>query len=270
MTNNDPLGETNPYSATGMAGNHPASSGPCRPARSYLPWLLVGGAVVIGIGLLLPMVRNPGPAVYRMSCGNNLKQIALALHIYEQVHGSFPPAFTVDADGKRLHSWRTLILPYLEYQALYDSIDLDAAWDDPVNQTAYEASVPVFQCAAAQIPANCTNYLGAVGEDAFWHPTRARTLSEIKAESKYSIMIAEVPAALAVHWMCPTDSDERTFMAITRDYGLGQHSSGYQVARADGSVTFLHHDTDLRHAEVCSESRRTSSPLRSKPPLGNQ
>ena len=45
-------------------------------------------------------------------CVNNLKQIALALHNYEEVYKVLPPAYTVDAQGRPLHSWRTLILPY--------------------------------------------------------------------------------------------------------------------------------------------------------------
>ena len=73
-----------------------------------------------------------------MQCANNLKQIALALRNYESVYHALPPAYTVDAEGKPLHSWRTLILPYLEQQALYDKIDLSKPWDDPANKEAYE------------------------------------------------------------------------------------------------------------------------------------
>src|SRR5258708_3361414 len=65
------------------------------------------------IGLLLPAPRSARPAARRAQCNNNLKQIALALQNYEQAHKALPPAYTVDAEGRPLHSWRTLILPYL-------------------------------------------------------------------------------------------------------------------------------------------------------------
>src|SRR5262249_20258199 len=75
--------------------------------------LVVFGIIAILIFLFLPAVRSSGPAVLRVQCTNNLKQIALALYNYEQEHKALPPAYTVDANGRPLHSWRTLILPYL-------------------------------------------------------------------------------------------------------------------------------------------------------------
>ena len=55
---------------------------------------------------------------------NNLKQIALAMHNYHDVHRTFPPAYQADASGKPLLSWRVLILPYLEQDALYREFHL--------------------------------------------------------------------------------------------------------------------------------------------------
>jgi len=50
-------------------------------------------------------------------CKNNLKQIGLAFHDYHDKFGSFPPAYTVDSNGRLLHSWRSLLLPYLAQQS---------------------------------------------------------------------------------------------------------------------------------------------------------
>ena len=98
--------------------------------------LMALGTIVLLIALLLPAVRTAGPAARRAQCTNNLKQIALALHNYEQEHKALPPAYTVDATGRPLHSWRTLILPYLEQESLYRSIDLSKPWDDRSNAKA--------------------------------------------------------------------------------------------------------------------------------------
>jgi type II secretory pathway pseudopilin PulG len=95
--------------------------------------------------LMLPAGRVSRPAARRTQCKNNLKQVALALHNYADDHHALPPAYTVDAKGRPLHSWRTLILPYLDEQALYDSIDLSKPWDDPKNADAHEASLFSFR-----------------------------------------------------------------------------------------------------------------------------
>ena len=48
---------------------------------------------------------------------NNLRKSRLALHNYHQANGCFPPAYIADKNGKPMHSWRVLILPYMEYDS---------------------------------------------------------------------------------------------------------------------------------------------------------
>ncbi len=95
--------------------------------------LAVLAILALLIAFLLPATRSSRGAARRAQCTNNLKQIALALHNYEQAYKSFPPAYTVDANGRPLHSWRTLILPFLEQESLYRAIDLSKPWNDPAN-----------------------------------------------------------------------------------------------------------------------------------------
>ena len=102
---------------------------------------------IIGImaATFLPAVSSTGrrgPWYWKTHCKNNIKQIALALLMYEQAHGSFPPAYTADADGTPLHSWRVLILPYIEQQRLYDQYDFDEPWDGP-NNSQLHGMMPV-------------------------------------------------------------------------------------------------------------------------------
>lgn len=129
-----PVGVTvsdNPYQVDQLTDSPPKQPS---KALSCFGWALAFVVVMLVIvGLLLPATRRARPAVYRMHCSNNLKQISLALHNYEETYRSFPPAWTVDENGNRLHSWRTMILPYLEQKPLYDSIDLSKPWDDPAN-----------------------------------------------------------------------------------------------------------------------------------------
>ena len=78
---------------------------PKRQRRFTLIELLVLMAILgILIALLLPATRFSRYAARRAQCTNNLKQIALALHNYERMYQALPPAYTVDANGRPLHS----------------------------------------------------------------------------------------------------------------------------------------------------------------------
>jgi hypothetical protein len=68
--------------------------------------------------------------VFRME----MTQIALAMHSYYDEHRELPPAVVRDKTGKPLYSWRVLLLPYLEQQALYKEFRLDEPWDSPHNK----------------------------------------------------------------------------------------------------------------------------------------
>ena len=74
--------------------------------------------------LFQPAMQAFWEANRRTICGENVHRITLAMLLYEHEHGTLPPAWTVDADGNPLHSWRVLLLPYLGEQELYAKIRL--------------------------------------------------------------------------------------------------------------------------------------------------
>jgi hypothetical protein len=59
--------------------------------------------------------------------------VALALHNYHDKHGRLPPAVVYGEDGKPLHSWRVLLLPFIAQGELYREFKLDEPWDSPHN-----------------------------------------------------------------------------------------------------------------------------------------
>lgn len=213
------------------------------PPQSGLPVLLLKvlggiGITLILISLLLPATRQARPAARRSACKNNLKQIGLALHNYADKYGAFPPAYTVDRYGNPLHSWRTLILPYIDYEPLYNTIDLSVPWDDPVNAEAVKASISTFHCPGTNPGADLTTYLAVVGPNSCLRPDQPRRFSEITDGLDHTLAIVEVPLSSAVHWMSPMDADEDLVLSFAKEAQL-PHNSGTHGLFADGHVDFI-------------------------------
>jgi prepilin-type N-terminal cleavage/methylation domain-containing protein/prepilin-type processing-associated H-X9-DG protein len=101
-------------------------SSPSRARRAFtLVELLVVIAIIgILVALLLPAVQAAREAARRMQCTNNLKQLGLAIHNYISRNNETLPT---GAQGNNRHGVFTWMLPYLEQQNLYDTIDLSQA-----------------------------------------------------------------------------------------------------------------------------------------------
>jgi prepilin-type N-terminal cleavage/methylation domain-containing protein/prepilin-type processing-associated H-X9-DG protein len=205
--------------------------------------LVVLGVIVVLTALLLPCPPWTGKmcVARHAQCVNNLKQIALALHQYEQEYDALPPAYTADADGRPLHSWRTLILPYLEQTRLYESIDLTKPWNDPANARALAASVPSYHCPSSSGEPNATTYLAIVAPGGCFDPTRPRRLLDITDAHESTLMVIEVGAEHAVPWMAPADADETKVMSLG-SAAKPPHGGGRNVSFVDGGVRFLKAD----------------------------
>jgi prepilin-type processing-associated H-X9-DG protein len=209
-----------------------------RPRFPLVGLLMSVALIAVLIALFLPAIRTARPAAFRMQCSNNLKQIGLALLNYESEHKALPPAYTVDASGRPLHSWRTLILPYMDEERLYRTIDLSKPWDDPANAKALGNAPHAFRCPATPDPQNKTTYLASAGPDACLMPGRPRRLEDITDGASNTLMVIEVGVENAVPWMAPVDAGEDLVLSLGPNTKLA-HRGGVTAGFVDGSVKFL-------------------------------
>jgi len=113
-----------------------------RSGFTLIEVLVVIAIIATLAALLLPAVASVREAGRRVQCGNNLKQLALALHNYHAVHGIFPPSMQASSsdpmpeNSSRSHAnWIITILPFIEEQALYDTFDFKTKLD-AMNSTS--------------------------------------------------------------------------------------------------------------------------------------
>lgn len=142
----------------------------CRKAFTLVELLVVIAIIGILVALLLPAVQAAREAARRMKCSNHLKQIGLAMHIYQSTHRVFPPA---RLDWPYVYSPQAQLLPFIEQENLQDLIDFNVKFfgaNSPTwgNASAARTQVSVFLCPSdsgrvAGGEFGATNYVANVG-----------------------------------------------------------------------------------------------------------
>jgi prepilin-type N-terminal cleavage/methylation domain-containing protein/prepilin-type processing-associated H-X9-DG protein len=157
-----------------------------RRGFTLIELLVVIAIIAVLISLLLPAVQSAREAARRAQCVNNIKQIVLASHNYENQVGSFPPDSIAAGDWTGTWwSWTSFLLPQMEQTAIYNSINYSLSCCNPVNQTVYLSLISSFACPSddslklfsdrvyidaslptfgQQITAAPTNYVGSQGD----------------------------------------------------------------------------------------------------------
>ena len=158
-----------------------------REGFTLVELLVVIAIIGVLIALLLPAVQAAREAARRTHCTNSLKQMGIGLHNYELTVGTFPAQYPhypepPSGDGSGL-SWMIGILPHVELQTLYDSMNLkgDVQRGEGVirkqNRPVIRMSLPLYFCPsdesvgkivtdawlASGVELALTNYAGVIG-----------------------------------------------------------------------------------------------------------
>jgi hypothetical protein len=176
---------------------------------------------------------------------NNLKQLSLAMHIYESTHGHFPPAAICDKNGKPLLSWRVAILPHMEQNNVYKQFKLDEAWDSEHNLKLSKILIKTFQI-PNQADRHSSHFRVFTGGDkngkALFDVVKPFKINDVSDGTSNTIMIAT--AKDAVLWTKP---DELTFDPTKNPADqLLFKNDVTPFSFADGSVRTVKKGTDAK------------------------
>lgn len=191
--------------------------------------------------LVVGMANKARASASRMASMSNLKQLALAMHMYADTYRSTFPAHAIySKDGATpLLSWRVAILPFLDQEQLYKKFKLDEPWDSPNNKALIPLMPKVYLDPLAPRGADpgLTNYQVFVGPKAPWDnsskgPSLPRTFTD---GTSNTILIAQ--AADPVIWTKPEDLAFDPTKPLPK---LGINPKlGFLVAMCDGSVRWI-------------------------------
>ena len=196
----------------------------------------------------LPWIGTPAYVARQSACSNYLKQIAVALHNYHDIYDSFPPAYIADENGRPMHSWRVLILPFMEQQPTYDKYRFDEPWDGPNNSLLADRIKNFYACPNDNDPKNSveTSYVAIIGLNTAWQGEKALTFADFADGTSNVLMVVEVHNS-GIHWMEPRDLHvTQMTRTINAKHGQGissEHPKGAQAVFTDGAVKFLPADT---------------------------
>ena len=242
-------GQQGPCKGCGNTITIPAAQIPRPKSSSGLPVVLVVLIVTVvallcmvgGVtALLLPALHSARDAAHRTSCANNVKQIGLAMHHYYLEHDSFPPAYLPDENGQPMHSWRVLLLPFLEQQHLYEQYDFSKPWDAPENSELADRMPDIYGCPTdSDADDNETDYVVVTGPGTVFEGAKRVSFPQIRDGRSNTIMLVEVSDSF-INWLEPTDV---TVAELIRH--SSNHNGGYNAGFCDGSVKFIPDTLDI-------------------------
>ncbi len=238
-------------------------------ARTIRPAVFLGyvsGVIALMVALLMPSVEAVHAAAARMKSSNNLKQIGLEMHNFNDANGRFPGVNRPMPPFQHPVSWRVLLLPYLEYEQLYRMYRFDEPWDGPNNikllsmmPRVYE--IPPLKSKPKKTPIGHTYYRvfasrpGVTPSAMFVDGQEGPTMLSMSDGTSNTLLVVE--AAESVPWTMPEALEYGPDLPLPK---LGGHfRGGFNALLGDTSVRFIRGNTpeDRLRAWITKDGNET-------------
>jgi hypothetical protein len=169
----------------------------------------------------------------------------LAVANYHATYGCIPPAYLADREGKPMHSWRVLLLPFLGQNTVYEAYNFAEPWDGPNNRKLVDQIGSIYlRLGLESDQARTTSFVAVVGPETAWPGTTPSSYKDLGDGLQDTLVVVEVPDG-TFQWMEPRDLrfDDMSFRINDGSgRGLGSRLGGARVVSADDTVTTLNDD----------------------------
>ncbi len=208
---------------------------------SFGRWRIAAGisfvilVLLVLIGLIFPAGSSVGRSARQNACVNTVRQLSIGIANYESVNGPLP-AHVTDENGNPMHSWRVLILPYVEEVTLYEDYDFSKPWDSPEN---LELRMPDwFRCPAdGESSQATTTYVAVTGTGTVWDHSTGSFENRIRIiESR----------ADRQHWLDPNSPTLDEVLGRPTPFETPHISGEVIVSFTDGNVSAIPRATKVR------------------------
>jgi len=125
-----------------------------RPALTIVEVLVVVSILGLLFAILPPAVNSARESSRRVQCANNLRQILIAVTSFHGANGQLQSLYNGEISKRPMprpmhfheHSWQNSILPLLEHQPMYESLDFKSRATDPKNAQSVNTRIQTFVC----------------------------------------------------------------------------------------------------------------------------
>ncbi|WP_417387960.1 DUF1559 domain-containing protein [Gimesia sp.] len=177
---------------------------------------------------------------------NNLKQIGLALYGYHEVTHVLPSGGFFNGAGEPQHGWVAQLLPYLDQQALYQTIDFHEPWSADINREPYQTKLPFLLNPGIRRLEQHTGYQPAdyAANNQIFNVNTSMKLRDIKDGTSDTILAGEVSTGIKA-WGDPTNFRDPQLGINASPNGFGSpFPGGAHILLGDGSVRFITDNID--------------------------
>lgn len=166
--------------------------------------------------------------------------IVTAMHQYHEKYGHLPPAYVLGKDGRPAHSWRVLLLEFLD-PPTFQAYRFDESWNSENNRKLESKMPSCYRCPSHDEARENwhTSYFVVVGEGTAFPGSQTVKFDDIRRPKGETILLIE-NIDEKIHWMAPND-----LMFATMSFSINDpkqpsvssnHRNGPIVCMADLTV----------------------------------